>query len=302
MHKNCAIDYSEQCIYRYNDMLKRLDEKDFDRFVGSAYELALDMTKSGYPTYADGIKTKNDFIDRARKAFSRDDEEILLYERDGKAAGWIHYYYLPEDRYLDSCSFCIAAGMREALAEFTIFAREHFSGSELYLGFPEENTEAVAALDAYGFERIEESYNDVLNFDQYILRPENKDVIPITRDNFQLFADIHSQHDDDMYWNSERILANIDEWKIFVLLLNEKPAGAIYFNGDESMSEIFGIDFPNSAYDSGVYRTLLTAALNDCKCTGVKHMVFFNDEETQSDALACGFRCVGKYVCFRTTL
>lgn len=97
-------------------MLKRLKEQDFDRFVGLAYELALDMTKSGYPTYADGIKTKNDFIDRARKAFSRDNEEILLFERDGKVAGWIHYYYLPKDRYLDTCSFCVAEGMREALA------------------------------------------------------------------------------------------------------------------------------------------------------------------------------------------
>lgn len=146
------------------------------------------------------------------------------------------------------------------------------------MGFPKENTEAVATLDAYGFKRIEESYNDVLRFDQYILRPENKDVIPITRDNFQLFADIHSQHA-DMYWNSERILADIDEWRIFVLLQKGKTVGAIYFNGDESMSEIFGVDFPNGVYDSGVYRTLLTAALNDCKRTGVKHMFFFNEEK-----------------------
>ena len=62
------------------------------------------------------------------------------------------------------------------------------------------------------------------------------------------------------------------------------------------MSEVFGVDFLNDAYDKGVYRALLTAALNDCKRTGVKHMVFFNDEKLQSDARACGFRCVGMYV------
>lgn len=283
-------------------MLKRLEEQDFDHYVEFAYDLASDMTRSGYPTYADGIKTKQDFVDRARKAFSRDGEEILLFERNGKTAGWIHYYHFPEDRYLDTCSFCVAEGMEEALAEFIAFARERFSGSELYLGFPKENTEAVAALDAYGFERFEELYNDALDFDHYILRPQSKDVVPITRDNFRLFADVHSQYDDDMYWNSERILEAIDEWRIFVLLQKKKTVGAIYFSADESMSEIFGVDFPNGAYDSAAYRTLLTAALNDCKRTGKKHMVFFNDEESQSDALACGFRCVGEYICFKTKL
>lgn len=289
-------------VWRHSEMLKKLEKQDFDRYVEFAYELALDMTRSGYPTYADGIKTKTDFIDRACKAFSRDGEEILLFERDGKTAGWIHYYHFPEDHYLDTCSFCVAGGMGQALAEFIAFARERFSGSELYLGFPKENTEAVAVLDTCGFERIEERYNDVLDLDHYTLRPENRDVIPITRDNFRLFADIHSQHNDDMYWNSERILEAIDEWRIFVLLRKGKTVGAIYFSGDESMSEIFGIDFPNDVYDSGAYRALLTAALNDCKRTGVKHMVFFHDEASQSDALACGFRCVGGYVCFKTKL
>ena len=216
-------------------MLKKLEKQDFDRYVEFAYELALDMTKSGYPTYADGIKTKKDFIDRARKAFSRDGEEILLFERGGKATGWIHYYHLPEDRYLDTCSFCVAEGMGEALAEFIAFAHDQFPGSELYLGFPKENMEAVEVLDTCGFERLEERYNDVLDFDHYILRPESKDVISIMRDNFQLFADIHSQYDKDMYWNSERILKAIDEWRIFVLLRKEKTVGAIYILAEMSL-------------------------------------------------------------------
>ncbi|MDE5588994.1 MAG: hypothetical protein K2J60_07605 [Acetatifactor sp.] len=68
------------------------------------------------------------------------------------------------------------------------------------------------------------------------------------------------------------------------------------------MPEIFGIDFPDGIYDSDVYRALLTAALNDCKRRGAKHMVFFNEDESQTDALACGFRCIGRYVCFKKTL
>lgn len=285
-------------------MLKKLEKKDFDQYVEFAYELALDMTKSGYPTYADGIKTKNDFITRAREAFSRNGEEILLFERDGEVTGWIHYYHLPDDHYLGTASFCVAEGMREAITEFIEFAREHFYGSELYLGFPKENTEAVEALNAYGFERIEESYNNALNFEHYMQQPENADIVPITRENFQLFADIHSQYDDDMYWTSQKILNAIDGWRIFVLLREGKAAGAIYSRifEDKTMSEIFGVDFHDGIYDSRVYKDLLTAVLNDDKRRGTKHMVFFCDDESQSDALACGFHCVGEYVCFQKKL
>ena len=283
-------------------MLRNLEEREFDRYVEFAYRLALDMTKSGYPTYADGIKTKEDFVSRSREAFSREGEGILLFERGGKTAGWIHYYHLPEDRYLDTNSFCVAEGMGEALAEFMGFARERFPGSELYLGFPKENREAVTALEALGFDRIEESYNDVVDFAHYTPQPENADLIPITRDNFRLFAELHAQHEADMYWTSQRLLNALDTWRIFALVRKGEAAGAIYSRlyEDVELSEIFGVDFPEGVYDGEVYRALLTAALNGEKSRGAKHMVFFNDAQAQADALACGFRCVGEYVCFKT--
>ncbi len=31
-------------------------------------------------------------------------------------------------------------------------------------------------------------------------------------------------------------------------------------------------------------------------------MIFFNEGESQTDAIACGFRCVGKYLCFKKVL
>lgn len=283
-------------------MLKKLREQDFDRYVDFAYQLALDRTKSGYPIYTDQIKTKDDFVTRAYKAFSKPGEEILLYEQEGKVAGWIHYFYLPEDQYLDTCAFCIASGMEEALVEFITFAKEHFPGSELYLGFSKENEKAVAALKSWNFDCIEESYNNVINFKDYVLQPEDAEIISINRGNYVLFSRLHCQSDSDMYWNAARILDAIDRWQIYVCLRNEKVAGAIYYLDDMRMPEIFGVDFPDNIYNGNVYRALLTAALNDCKRKGAKHMVFFNEGESQSDAVACGFCCVDKYICFRKAL
>ena len=283
-------------------MLTLLRESDFEKYAEFAYTLALDLTSSGYPTYTDGIKTKEEFIGRSRAAFAREDEGILLYEQDGRVCGWIHYYYLPADQYLDTCSFCISEGMGGAVSEFIAFAREHFPGSELYLGFPKENAEAVAALEAGGYPRIEESYNDVMHLARYELVPDCPDIIPVTRENFEPFRRLHSQQaDTDMYWNSDRLLADIDNWAIYLYQRDGAAAGAIYLKKDPVLSEIFGIDFPGD-YDSGVYRLLVTKALNDAKRNNVRYMVFFNGDEEQADALGLGFHCVSGYVCYRIEL
>ena len=39
-----------------------LQEKDLDKYIDFAYELALDPARTFYPVFFDGIKTKEDFI------------------------------------------------------------------------------------------------------------------------------------------------------------------------------------------------------------------------------------------------
>ena len=81
-------------------------------------------------------------------------------------------------------------------------------------------------------------------------------------------------------------------------------AGAIYWRvwEDKTLSEIFGMDFPGGVYSGEVFCALLFAALDCEKRRGTKHMIFFSEEESQADTLACGFRCVGGYRCFRKEL
>ena len=58
-------------------MLLECSKKDFEEYMDFVFELALDLSKSGYPTYRDGIKTKAMFAERLLKAFDRDDEQML---------------------------------------------------------------------------------------------------------------------------------------------------------------------------------------------------------------------------------
>ena len=88
-------------------MLRLLQESEFDRYIGFAYELALDPARSGYPVYYDGMKTKEDFINRTRKSLERPGEDILLFEVDGEAEGVIAFEHQERERYLHAHVFSI---------------------------------------------------------------------------------------------------------------------------------------------------------------------------------------------------
>lgn len=40
-------------------MLRELNQSNYKNYLDWAYSLALDMTRSGYPTYADGLKSRD---------------------------------------------------------------------------------------------------------------------------------------------------------------------------------------------------------------------------------------------------
>ncbi len=60
-------------------MLRTLKQEEFEQYAEFAFSLVLDLSKSSYPTYTDGIKTKEDFIRTAKKALEKENEEILLF-------------------------------------------------------------------------------------------------------------------------------------------------------------------------------------------------------------------------------
>lgn len=70
-------------------MLRSCSISEFEKNIDFAYGPATDLTKSGYPTYCDGVKTKEMFVERSLKTFGRENEQILLFEIEGEAQGLI---------------------------------------------------------------------------------------------------------------------------------------------------------------------------------------------------------------------
>lgn len=284
-------------------MLRTCTREEFDRYFEFVYALACDPTRSGYPSYSDGIKTKAMFLERAEKAFSRDTEEILLFEYDGAVEGWIHYYALPEDNYLSTVSCNLAAHTEAALEEFVALMRRRFAGYELYLGFAKDNADAVSYLATHGFSCIEDNFNNTFYFDRTPLAPRVGDTVRITAENYEWFAALHRQKESEMYWNSERIRDTLDEWLVLAERQEDVTVGAVYVRlDDDGWFEIFGIDLLSDTFDPALFEALLSAALHEAAALGAKYMTFFCNTEEEPLALRLGFTPVGEYVCYYTRL
>lgn len=284
-------------------MLRKCSKSEFEQNIDFSYLLATDLTKSGYPTCCDGIKTKEWFIERSLKAFECENEEMLVFEYDGEIQGFIHYYWIPDDKYLSTISFNINYVVGKALEEFIAFAGNCFKGYELYLGFPGENRDAVECLHQNGFELIEDDYNNTAFLTNRTINPTEEGIVRIVRKNYALFQTLHSQADSDMYWNTDRIFSALDDWIIFVGMTDGEPQGAVYFTAaDDGWFEIFGIDMKENKFDCELFRRLLNAALGEAMQRGARFMTFFCDEEGEAIVKEAGFTCIGKYLCFKTRL
>lgn len=282
-------------------MLIQATVEDIEKYGEMAYRLALDPTRSCYPAYGDGIKTKEDFLGAAERAVSRETSEVLLFSVDGTVAGWISYFWIPEDKYLQLNGFYIDHGTEQALTELIDRIEARFIGYTAYFGYPGDNWDAVSFLAEHSFKCIEQDWNHSFFFDSYIPKEYSFCVKQIFRQNFDKFCAVYHA-DPETYWNPDRILETIDDWIIFVYDQADIPAATVFLKGDNGYFEIYGTEFADGTFQENVFRELLAASLNECKRRGAKYMTYFCGEEEKHILSELGFKCVGQYVLYIRTL
>ncbi len=264
-------------------MLRIPTANEFEEYSERAYVLALDPSRSSFPSYADGIKTKEDFLAIAKRGFESENEEIYIFEHGGEMRGWIHFYVLTEDKYIGIEAFETDGFEKEQFAEFAALLKEKYAGYEVTAGFPSQNERAVSAAIENGFEIIEESAVNILFFSDYEPQSESGRVEPLTKNNLAVFAKLHDKV--EMYWNTKRLTEAYfdgDKWRIYLTEKNGKAA-AIYFVFAGNIAEIFGLDF-SDGFDGTTAEELLTAALNEAKKNvSAKAMYWFTEDERETE-------------------
>jgi len=281
-------------------MLVPLKEKDFNRYINFAYDLSLDPARSGYPAYFDGIKTKEDFIERAREAFSRPGDEILIYYVDGGAVGWIHYGCLGDDRHLFLYACCVRQNAAKALTELSEYLSARYPRCKWIMCFSTENKESVAWMEEAGFARLEDSCQYVLSFDHYVPGVEDPGVERITKVNFEKFRRVHEKVDRDMYWNTLRVRRDLDKWDLFVAE-DDGVAGEVMALRADDFYEIYALVSEDGQFHEGLYLRLLRRILNEGKRKGAKNLTFFVKTGSGEERVLpeVGFERVGRYIAYR---
>lgn len=279
-------------------MLRSLRKNEYKNYLDWAYGLALDMTRSGYPTYADGLKPKSEFEEAAARVFEREHEEILLFEIDGKALGWLHYFALPEDQYLDMRTFCTEDQTEQTIDELLAYLAPKYPGFTMHFGFSTQNTRAVNHLIELGWTLQEESLVGVMKFEEYTPRQETVELTAITAKNFERFAAIHAQWDGRMYWDNAHLWEDLDRWHLYVYQRDGQDMACIYFICIAGMLQIFGMDYLEGRFDETAFRTLLLRALNQGKAEGMESFYYFHDANEAPTVKELGIHSLGKYVMY----
>lgn len=278
-------------------MLIKATVEDIKKYGDFVYQLAIDPVKSCYPTYTDGIKTKRDFLVAAEQAVTEETSELLLFCLDGNVEGWISYYRIPDDKYLQLTAFNINRGAQQALTELIERIATKFVGYTAYFGFSGDNLDAINFLAEHGFQCIEQDWNHSFFFNGYTADEYSSCVEKISRHSFDKFRMVYHA-DPQTYWSADRIFDTIDDWMIFVYNQKDTPIATIFLSGTDGYYEIYGVEFLDGVFRENVFRELLTTSLGECKRLAAKFMTFFCGEDEKAVLNELGFRCVGQYVLY----
>lgn len=286
-------------------MLIEATLQDIEKYLGFSYNLSQDLTTSGFPTYLDGIKTKNDFYKSAYSSFSKSNSKILLFINNDEVLGWIDYYWIEQDHYLGFNVFNIQNNQQEAIEEFIEFSKSRYPNYTIYFGFPSGNKLSIEYLKSIDSEKIDENYVYTLNFEKYSPLKYDGDIVQVNNENWNDFRDLHDKAS-DIYWNSDRLFNALNsksnkKWNIFLYYEKNILKGCIYFVYTPLLMEVFGIDYKDD-FDENIMRNLLIKCLNTSKLDNQKHTTFFVEEKERKIVESVGFNFITKYELYTISL
>ncbi len=276
-------------------MLRPVREEELDALIDAFWPVALDLKHSAYPTYTDGVKTREDFAEAVRRAFLEDWGEVLVHVHDGADNGLL-VIDVADDEFV-SLHVCLTRAQQpECLGEALAYLHAKHAGKTLWLGFAPENAEMLTFAESQGFRLLDDSVNWNIALADWLPCAPEAAVLPVSVDNFDAFRILWT--DEDMYWNADRIEAALNRWMLFVMA---DGRGAIACMDEGVMLEIFGFQYVGG-YDADAHRALMTACLNAAKAKGTRYLTYFSDREEAAVMRSLSFRRISDYRCYEMKL
>ena len=275
-------------------MLRPVCEEELDALIDVFWPVALDLTHSTYPTYTDGVKTREDFAAAVGRALREDWGEVLVHVHEGVDNGLL-VIDVTDNEFVSLSVGLTRAHQPECLTETLAYLAQKHSGMTLWLGFAPENVEMLTFAKSQGFRLLDDSVNWNIALADWQPCAAGR-AVPVSRENFTLFSALWT--DRSMYWNAQRIRAAMDRWMLFVTV---DGSGAVACMDEGVMLEIFGFQYVGG-YAADAHRALMTACLNAAKAKGARYLTYFSDREEAAVMQQLSFRWVSDYRCYEMKL
>ena len=276
-------------------MLRLVRAEELDTLLEAFWPVALDLTRSSYPTYTDGIKTREDFSEAIRRAQGADWGEVLVHVCDSVDNGLL-VVDVADDEFV-SLHVCLThAHQPVCLTEALAYLSGKHPGKTLWLGFAPDNADMLTFAESNGFTLLDDAVNWNIALADW--QPDRTDlpVQPVTRETYDAFRALWT--DERMYWNADRIGAALDRWMLFV---TADGRGAVACMDEGAMLEVFGFQY-RDGYDEAVHRALMTACLRAAKEKRAQYLTYFSDRNEAAVMQQLGFRRVSDYRCYEKKL
>lgn len=276
-------------------MLRKVHTDELDALITEFWPVALDLSRSSYPTYTDGIKTREDFSGQVYRAAREAWGEVLVHLWNGAVNGLL-VIDVADDAFV-SLHVCLThAHQPECLSEALAHLHKKHAGKTLWLGFAPENAEMLAFAEGNGFALLDDTVNWNISLAAWQPAATECPVQRVDDDHYAAFRALWT--DESMYWNAERIRAAMERWMLFV---TADGRGAVACLDEGVMLEIFGFQY-RDGYDEVTHRALMTACLNAAAERGSGYLTYFADREETAVMQSLGFRRVSGYLCYEGKL
>jgi len=132
----------------------------------------------------------------------------------------------------------------------------------------------------------------------------NHEITVITYENYDNFAKFHDNHDSNMYWNSQRILAEFEKWRIFAISRNGHITGyAMMQPGLPGSKPKQSLIFCVTADNINECASLLSATASCSFELGHDSVKYFAETDIEMEATQLiGFCKVGSFVSYKVNI
>lgn len=281
-------------------MICELTEKDIKDAFLLAWEISQDRERNSYPIYPEPGDLQDALIGSVRDPY---DQVIGCFEKEELIAVCI-VFPMREDHFLQTNGFYVSGKFEYAAKQFVSYLKKKYPGYKALFGFPKENKYAAMFFYEQGGRCVESSYTCICSKESFRRSETEAKVKPLTEERFEEYALFHDRFAKDIYWNSSRILRQLDEWWIYVYEEKGVICGSMFMHVEADCdAEIFGVFVEDGKDIHKITRRLLSRTLHDLfqGIPTVMDVLYFVEETSSQElraAVETGFIRKDQYKCY----